>query len=137
MNMILPETRRAKMTRDAMRPAGSLEADAATSTLSDGPKLSGVCGSGEAGSCKTDVVNLCCASESRCKMTFCSPIVPSTPTRTHCPSLCSRGSCRRSRWRRFRSPSSSSSFPFLRHFAVPLAQQTASPPFNLRIFGEK
>ena len=27
--------------------------------------------------------------------------------------------------------------PFLRHFAVPLAQQTASPPFNLRIFKEK
>ena len=43
------------MTREAMRPAGSLDPDAAsTSTLSDGPKLSsGVSGSsGEVGSCK-------------------------------------------------------------------------------------
>ena len=46
------------MTRDAIRPAGSLDADAATSTMSDDPELSGVSGSGEAGSCKINV-DLC------------------------------------------------------------------------------
>ena len=52
----IPETRRAKTTRDAIRPAGSADADAATSTLSEGPKLSGgACVSEVAGSCKINV----------------------------------------------------------------------------------
>ena len=51
----IPETRRAKMTLEAMRPAGS----SATSTLSGGgggPDDDGACGSGDAGSCELDVV---------------------------------------------------------------------------------
>ena len=50
--VFLPETRRAKMTLEAMRPAGSSATeDVATFTLSDG-----VCGSGDAGSCEFDVI---------------------------------------------------------------------------------
>ena len=49
--IFLPETRRAKMTLEAMRPAGS----SATSTLSGGPD-DGACGSGDAASCELDVV---------------------------------------------------------------------------------